>query len=88
MNGRALVAWNLRRLRSEQDISQEKLAADTGIDRAYVSEVERGLANVTVDLLDRMALHLGVGIDELFKTPIEGAPPQPLKPGRRSTRNL
>jgi len=36
MNGRKLVAWNLRRLRVGQQLSQEKLAADAGVDRAYM----------------------------------------------------
>ncbi len=41
MNGRALVAWNLRRIRVEKGLSQEKFAFDTGIDRAYVGALEK-----------------------------------------------
>jgi transcriptional regulator with XRE-family HTH domain len=48
MNGRKLVAWNLRRLRVRQGLSQEKLAADAGVDRAYMSRLERELENPTV----------------------------------------
>lgn len=84
MNGRALLAWNLRRLRSERGISQERLAADTGVDRAYVSELERGLGNASVDLLDRLAATLDAAIGDFFVVPAEGAQePAPLKPGRR-----
>ena len=50
MNGRKLVAWNLRRLRVGQRLSQEKLAADAGVDRAYMSRLERELENPTVGL--------------------------------------
>ena len=53
MNARELVAWNVRRLRVARDLSSEALAADAGIDRAYVSEIERGLANPTIDMLDK-----------------------------------
>lgn len=84
MNGRALLAWNLRRLRSERGLSQERLAADTGVDRAYVSELEREVGNASVDLLDRLAFTLGVAIGEFFAVPADDAKqPKPLRPGRR-----
>lgn len=85
MNGRALLAWNLRRLRSEKGISQERLAADTGVDRAYVSEIEREQGNATVDLLDRLASALDVDLMNLFLIPEEGElPPVAMRPGRKS----
>jgi transcriptional regulator with XRE-family HTH domain len=84
MNGRALLAWNLRRLRGERGLSQEGLARETEIDRAYVSEIEREKGNATVDMLDRLAVALSVGIDELFCRPEEGSErPRPLKSGPR-----
>lgn len=84
MNGRALLAWNLRRLRAARGISQERLAADTGIDRAYVSEIEREQGNATVDLLDRLADVLGVTVAEFFMPPARGAErPLSLPRGRR-----
>ena len=84
MNGRALVAWNLRRIRSEQGVSQERLAADAGVDRAYVSQIEREQGNVTVDLLDRLATVVGCGIADFFVQPGEGERASPLKPGRKA----
>lgn len=85
MNARELLGWNLRRLRAERGQSQEALAADTGIDRAYVSEIERGLGNATLDVLDRIARHLGVGVSALLTEPTEGeARPTTLRPGRRT----
>lgn len=66
MQGRKLVGINLRRLRVERDISQERLAFDSGIDRSYLGGVERGEENPTVDILDRLAAILGVAISELF----------------------
>ncbi|HWA22361.1 MAG TPA: helix-turn-helix transcriptional regulator [Caulobacterales bacterium] len=87
MDGRALLAWNLRRLRTERGVSQERLAADTGIDRAYVSEIEREAGNATVDLLERLAGALDVGIGEFFVTPPAGSKrPRPLRQGRRPER--
>ena len=84
MNGRALVAWNLRRLRVDQQISQDKLAADAGVDRAYLGGLERQTENPTVDLLDKIAEALAIPMEELFRTPApDEAPPQALKGGRK-----
>lgn len=87
MNGRAFVAWNLRRIRVRRGLSQERLAYDADVDRAYVGLLEREEANPTVDLLDRLAQALSVSIAELFRSPPKGASrPKPLRAGRRGTR--
>lgn len=87
MNGRALLAWNVRKARAERGISQEKLAADSGIDRAYLSEIETEKANVGLDVLDRLANCLGLAIAELLAKPEPQAEqPQPLKRGRKAAR--
>lgn len=86
MNGRALVAWNLRRLRTARRISQERLAADTGVDRAYVGLLEREEGNPTVDLLDKLAEALDVSVSEFFVRPSAGAKrPAPLPRGRKKS---
>ena len=87
MNGRALVAWNLRRLRVKRGLSQERLAYDAEVDRAYVGGVERRVENPTVDVLDRLAVTLGVSLAEFFRQPRRGAvPPKPLRSGRKAVR--
>jgi transcriptional regulator with XRE-family HTH domain len=84
MKARELVAWNVRRLRVARDLSSEALAADAGIDRAYMSEIERGLGNATLDTLDRIAAVLGVDVGEFFVAPEpDEQPPKPLRAGRR-----
>lgn len=85
MDARELVAWNLRKLRVARGIAQEALAVDAGVDRTYVSRVERNLENPTVTVLERLAKALDVGIVELFAVPEAGAePPATLPKGRRS----
>jgi transcriptional regulator with XRE-family HTH domain len=69
MRVQALVAWNLRRLRVGHGLSQENLAVDAGIDRTYVSRLERGLENPTVAILDQLAQALDAPIIEFFATP-------------------
>lgn len=84
MNGRALIAWNLRRLRVKHGLSQERLAFDAEVDRSYVGGLERQEQNPTVDLLDRLAATLDVPISELFKQPRAGdTRPSPLPRGRK-----
>ncbi len=51
MKAQALVARNIRRLRVGLGLSQEALAVDAGIDRTYVSRLERGLENPSVAVL-------------------------------------
>ncbi len=87
MNGRALVAWNLRRLRAKRGVSQERLAFDADVDRSYVGGLERQVGNPTVDVLDRLAATLEVPLSEFFKKPRSGAsPPKPLRRGRKALR--
>jgi len=84
MKAGALVARNLRRLRVNRDLSQENLAVDAGIDRTYVSRLERGLENPTVAILERLATALESEIVEFFAKPRAGEPPpRPLAGGRK-----
>lgn len=84
MDARELVAWNVRRLRVARGVAQEALAVDAGIDRTYVSRVERNMENPTVAVLERLAKALGVEIVELFTVPDAGAEtPTTLPKGRK-----
>jgi transcriptional regulator with XRE-family HTH domain len=84
MNAQALVARNLRRLRVARGLSQEVLAVDAGIDRTYVSRLERGLENPTVAVLEKVAHALEAEIVDLFEVPqADEPPPQLLRKGRR-----
>lgn len=88
MEARAIVGWNLRRLRVERGLSQERLALAAGIDRAYVGRVERGSENVTITTLEAMAIALAVPVADLLVEPAPDAPrPQPLRAGRRVKAN-
>ena len=87
MRAQALVARNLRRLRVERNLAQEALAADAGIDRTYVSRLERGLENPPIALLEQLSDALSATIVEFFVVPAPGEPlPKPLRGGRRPKR--
>lgn len=84
MDARAIIGWNLRRLRVGQGLSQERLALAASIDRAYVGRVERGSENVTITTLEAMATALSVPVADLLTAPEPGAArPMPLRAGRR-----
>ena len=75
---------NLRRIRVAQGVSQERLAADAGVDRAYLGGLERQAENPSVDLLDRVAGAPSLPLGELFVAPgPDELPPSPLRGGRR-----
>ncbi|WP_008545728.1 helix-turn-helix domain-containing protein [Bradyrhizobium sp. CCGE-LA001] len=87
MKARALVAWNVRRIRVALGIPQEQLAYDAEVDRSYMGAVERQNANPTIDLLDRIAEALGVHVAEFFVQPPKGAMPhKTLRKGRKPAR--
>ena len=59
------IGAKVRKLRKAQGLSQEELAARAGIDRTYVSQIERAVKNVTIVSLDKIARGLGVTLAEL-----------------------
>lgn len=56
----------LRELRQKRDISQEKLAEEADLHRTYVSSVERGERNISLENISRLAEALEVEIREFF----------------------
>jgi transcriptional regulator with XRE-family HTH domain len=82
MTAQKLVARNMRRLRVAAGLSQEAFAVDAGIDRTYVSRMERELENPSIAIIERIAIALGVDIRELFD-PKGGANKVAAMPGGR-----
>jgi transcriptional regulator with XRE-family HTH domain len=84
MDVRQLVAWNLRRLRVANNISQDELALRAEVERAYVGHLERATKNPTIETLERLSNTLKAPICELFVEPPPGEKqPRPLRAGRR-----
>jgi len=59
-NVRAILAWNVRRLRVQAGWSQEELAARAGLDRTYISALEREIWNVSLGNIEKLAQALSV----------------------------
>lgn len=60
MSSRENLARNLRSLRTARGLSQEALGDAAGIDRTYVSALERRKYSISIDRLDQLAKSLGV----------------------------
>jgi transcriptional regulator with XRE-family HTH domain len=62
------IAVNLKNIRKSQNIAQEKLALEAGVDRTFVSKIERGIGNPSLEVLLRLANRLGVSVADLLST--------------------
>lgn len=56
----------LREVREAQGLSQEALAAKAGLHRTYVGLMERGVRNVTLRTIEKLADALGVEMADLM----------------------
>ena len=56
----ALVGRNVRRYRLAARLTQEEMAHRAGFDRTYLSDIERGIRNPTISLLQDIATVVGV----------------------------
>ncbi len=65
-----VVAENVRSLRREAELSQEELAHEAGVDRTYISQVERRQRNITIAVLAKIAMALQVSPDRLLVPPV------------------
>jgi putative transcriptional regulator len=63
---REILNGNLIFERARARLSQAALAEAAGVTRQTISEIERGVANPTLDVIERIANALGVGADRLF----------------------
>ena len=55
MTLRQIFATNLRRVRVERELSQEALADLAGVDRTYVSALERQVYSASLDTIEKLA---------------------------------
>ena len=74
---RSRFGENLAARRREAGLTQEKLAARSGVHVTYISEAERGLRNVSLVNIAKLAAGLEISAGELM----DGLPPSG-PPGR------
>jgi len=57
----------LRQLRRERNLTQLRMANDFGIDRSFISDVERGRKSISLPMLEVIALGMKVTLSELLR---------------------
>jgi len=67
MDAAKRVGVNLQRLRRDKGLSQEELAHRADVHQTYLSGVEGGKRNASINVLERIAKALSVDIEEFFR---------------------
>jgi transcriptional regulator with XRE-family HTH domain len=57
----------IRQVREDRQFSQEQISFQSGLDRSYISSVENGKRNVSIENLQRISGALGVSLTELIQ---------------------
>ena len=66
MNIQQKFGVKLKNLRLKNGLSQEKLANLAEIDRTYLPGIEKGERNVSLSIIEKLAIALGIEITEFF----------------------
>ena len=61
-----MLGETVRHYRKRAELSQEKLAEKAELSTVFISHVERGVENISVDALARIAKALGISLRDLF----------------------
>jgi transcriptional regulator with XRE-family HTH domain len=64
---RAQFGQRVRELLAAANLTQEKLAFRSDLDRSYVGQIERGEVNVSIDNVGKLARGLRVAVKALFE---------------------
>ena len=63
----------LQKVRTQVGMSQEELSNRSGLHRTYISDIERGMRNVSLRNIEKLAKALGVPAWQLIRIAEEGA---------------
>jgi CheY-like chemotaxis protein len=69
---KSMFGSTIKSKRSELGMSQEELADRAGLHRTYVSDVERGMRNVSLISIEKLAHALGMSVWRLFEQAADG----------------
>jgi len=65
-NYRNVLARNVRARRENLGLTQEQLGFETGLDRTYISGIERGVRNPSLDVIAKIASALDTSPSDLL----------------------
>lgn len=66
MNIKEKFGAKVKQLREERNFSIEHLADVSNVDRNYISDIEKGKRNVSIEIIEKLSKGLKVKIQELF----------------------
>lgn len=61
------LGLKIRRLRKDKGLSQEAFASLAEIDRTYIADIEAGKRNISLHVIERLTVALGLSLAELFE---------------------
>lgn len=61
------LGTNIKKIRTQKQMSQGDICRVLDMDRGYMSAIENGKKNITISQLERLAQALGVSVDKLLK---------------------
>ena len=70
MSIKVKVGQRIRELRNQIGISQEALANKAEIDRTYVTDVENGRRNISIENVEKLVIALQISLRDFFDSPI------------------
>lgn len=64
---RQILANNIKNLRTQKKLSREELSLVLGVDNSYVSKLEKGKINITLDKIEMLANYFEIEVHLLLK---------------------
>ena len=79
MNVKTLLGKRIKSLRQSRRMTQEELAEKMGISAKYLSSIERGQENPTLDTMIKLSDSLRIELEEVFTVSHEVSDPKLLR---------
>ena len=64
---RQILSDNIKNLRIQKKLSREELSLILGVDNCYISKLEKGKINITIDKIEMLANYFDTEVYMLFK---------------------
>ena len=64
---RKILGKNIEKFRLSRKLKREELSLALGFDNSYISKLEKGNINITIDKIEKIANHFNIEIAKLFQ---------------------
>ena len=65
-DSKLIIAANVKKIREQNKITREKLSLSLEFENSYISKLENGKINITIEKLDKIADHFYIKTFELL----------------------